>query len=163
MNYRKHYTTQNTLHQSKVLFNFSDFRHKKRKKFNWFQSNSLRHTQWRVFWGCIWLNYLIFFSAIPFSLFVTHFFFGWTNCSYYCQEVDLRFFWIMAVLLCIFYNNNNLTYQFYINIKYTYSIELKKKNEEFVENHMILRLIVVSAALQAIQTQFTQHFFSKSN
>lgn len=47
----------------------------------------------------------------------------------------------MAVLLCIFYNNNNnITYQFYINIKYTYSIELKKKKKrliekDFIENH----------------------------
>lgn len=91
---------------------------------------------WRVFWGCA-SDWTIFF-AIPFSLFVTLFLVKQIVLIYYCQEVDLRFFWIMAVLLCIFYNNNNITYQFYINIKYTYSIEFLKKKEkkDFVENHM---------------------------
>lgn len=83
---------------------------------------------WRVFWGCA-SDWTIFF-AIPFSLFVTLFLVKQIVLIYYCQEVDLRFFWIMAVLLCIFYNNNNITYQFYINIKYTYSIEFLKKKKK---------------------------------
>lgn len=84
---------------------------------------------------CIWLNY---FFCHSFFFICNTFLVKQIVLIYYCQEVDLRFFWIMAVLLCIFYNNNNITYQFYINIKYTYSIEFLKKKEkkDFVENHM---------------------------